>query len=156
LVRGPFGECSYQTDERDRPLILAGTGTGLAPLLGVLRDALASEHTGTITLFHGSERVAGLYLQKELAELARGLPSLSLVGSLLSLTPEEQALPEAWQLERAPLDQLVISRYPKLDAHRVFLCGSPALVHRLRKRAYLAGASLSRIHCDAFAAPHST
>jgi len=156
LVRGPFGECSYTMGEPDRPLILAGTGTGLSPLLGVLREAAENEHLGPISLFHGSRQLTGLYLRAELATLAARLPTLSLIGSVLSLTAEEQQQPGPWQLETGELDQLVISRYPKPVEHRLFLCGNPALVQRLRKRAYLAGASLSRIHCDAFAAPHAS
>jgi len=33
------------------------------------------------------------------------------------------------------------------------LCGNPDIVRRLRKRVYLAGASLDRIHSDSFAPP---
>ena len=34
-VRGPLGECFYVADDLDRPLLLVGTGTGLAPLYGI-------------------------------------------------------------------------------------------------------------------------
>jgi ferredoxin len=53
-LRGPLGECCYPAGERDRPVLLAGTGTGLAPLYAVLRSALQSGHTGPIRLFHGA------------------------------------------------------------------------------------------------------
>ena len=154
-VRGPFGECFYQEGELDRPLLLAGTGTGLAPLLGILRAALHAGHRGEITLFHGSPSLSGLYLREELEALADALPELQLVGSVLEADSAELGMRGRWRLEARALDQLVLSRYPKLDALRLYLCGNPALVQSLRKRAYLAGASLSRIHSDAFAAPHS-
>lgn len=154
-VRGPFGECFYQEGELDRPLLLAGTGTGLSPLVGVLRAAAEQGHRGEIALFHGSPQTSGIYLRSELAALAEVLPGLRLFGSVLSGSEQELGAQGRWQVEQAPLDQLVLSRYPKLNAHRLFLCGQPTLVQSLRKRAYLAGASLARIHCDAFAAPHS-
>ena len=154
-VRGPFGECFYQEDELDRPLVLAGTGTGLSPLVGVLRAAAEQGHHGEISLFHGSLQASGIYLRPELAALAEALPGLRLFGSVLSGSEHELGAQGRWHVEQAPLDQVVLSRYPKLDAHRLFLCGQPTLVQSLRKRAYLAGASLARIHCDAFAAPHS-
>jgi NAD(P)H-flavin reductase len=155
LLRGPFGECFYQEGEPDRPLVLAGTGTGLAPLLGVLRTAVRLGHRGEISLFHGSPQLSGIYLRTELEALNATTPNLRLFASLLSGSESELGSPGRWQLELAPLDQILFSRFPKLDAHRLFVCGQPALVQSLRKRAYLAGASLSRIHCDAFAAPHS-
>lgn len=155
LLRGPFGECFYQEGEPDRPLLLAGTGTGLAPLLGVLRTAARHGHRGEISLFHGSPQLSGLYLRAQLEALTDEIPNLRLFASLLSKPESELGTQGRWQLEVAPLDKLVFSRFPKLHAHRLFVCGQPALVHSLRKRAYLAGASLNRIHCDAFAAPHS-
>ena len=154
-LRGPFGECFYQEGEPDRPLVLAGTGTGLAPLVGVLRTAAQHGHRGEISLFHGSPQLSGIYLRSELEALTESLPSLRLFGSLLSGSESELGAQGRWQFELAPLEQVVFSRHPKLDAHRLFVCGQPTLVQLLRKRAYLAGASLSRIHCDAFAAPHS-
>src|SRR5690606_24069598 len=36
--RGVFGDCFYAADDPDAPMLLAGTGTGLAPLYGILRD----------------------------------------------------------------------------------------------------------------------
>lgn len=154
-LRGPFGECFYQEGELDRPLVLAGTGTGLAPLLGVLRAAARHGHRAEISLFHGSPQLSGIYLRPELEALSASLPSLRLFGSTLAAEASELGAQGRWQLELTPLDHLLFAQNPKLDAHRLFLCGQPTLVHSLRKRAYLAGASLSRIHCDAFAAPHS-
>ena len=155
FVRGPFGDCFYQEGEPERPLLLAGTGTGVSPLFGILKQAARSGHSGPIALFHGSPRISGLYLRREVASLNARLPSLSLIGSFLDGSPADSDAQERWHLVQTPLDQLIVSRYPKLDAHRVFLCGNPGLVQLLRKRSYLAGASLSRIHCDAFAAPHA-
>jgi CDP-4-dehydro-6-deoxyglucose reductase, E3 len=152
---GPFGECFYQEGEPDRPLVLAGTGTGLSPLLGVLRSAAQHGHRAEISLFHGSPQLSGIYLRPELEALTDALPNLRLFGSLLSGSPDQLGTQGLWQVEVAPLDQVILSRYPKLAAHRLFVCGQPSVVQLLRKRAYLAGASLSRIHSDAFAAPHS-
>ena len=154
-VRGPFGECFYQEGEPDRPLLLAGTGTGLSPLAGVLRAAAYHGHRGEVSLFHGSAQPSGIYLRAELEALLGSLPGLQLFGSVLSGFEGELGPQGSWHVERAPLDQIVLSRYPKLHDHRLFVCGHPTLVRMLRKRAYLAGASLGRIHSDSFAAPHS-
>ena len=154
-LRGPFGECFYQSSEPDRPLLLAGTGTGLAPLAGILKAAARHGHRGPIALFHGSPQLSGLYLRAELEELLTALPSLKLIGSALAGSDQEFAASGRWSLERTPLDQLILSRYEKLDAHRLYLCGNPELVQRLKKRAYLAGASLERIHSDPFLPPAS-
>ncbi|MDQ7003015.1 MAG: FAD-binding oxidoreductase, partial [Ghiorsea sp.] len=64
-ISGPSGECYYQTNNPKQDIILAGVGTGLAPLYGILRDAIESEHQGHIFLFHGSIHTQGLYYQEE-------------------------------------------------------------------------------------------
>jgi NAD(P)H-flavin reductase/ferredoxin len=141
-VRGPRGDSYYAVGAADQPLLLAGVGSGLAPLYGVVRAALAQEHTGPILLVHGARAPEGLYLQEELHTLAARHETLTVVGSLLS-----GAAPEC---ERAPLEDVLSLRVPDLRGWRVFLAGSPTRVHALRRWAYLSGARLIDIHADAF------
>jgi CDP-4-dehydro-6-deoxyglucose reductase len=142
-IRGPSGDCFYVPGVPQQPLLLAGTGTGLAPLLGVARDALASGHRGPITLIHGARSRAGLYLIEEIRALARRHPELSYVPCVLDG-------PDAEGIEVAPLDRVLFTRVPSLRGHRVFLCGDPELVAVLRKKVFLAGARLADIQSDAF------
>lgn len=157
-LRGPYGECFYLSDEPERPLILAGTGTGLAPLVGVVRAALQAGHRGSIALFHGARSERDLYFWRELRELAAAAPNLSVIGSVLSpdvLSPEgtSLALGPRVALEQRPLDELVLAGTEDWAAGRTYLCGDPTFVRSLKKRAFLAGASLQRIHSDPFLAP---
>jgi ferredoxin-NADP reductase/ferredoxin len=136
LIQGPSGECFYLGGDEDQPLLLAGTGTGLAPLLGITRDALQQGHRGPIHLVHGAANLHGLYHHELLAGLSADHGNLNV-----------------WQTTLAadgPLDTAVLGRFPSLGGHRVFLCGDPTLVRSLRKRAYLAGAAMNDIHADAF------
>jgi CDP-4-dehydro-6-deoxyglucose reductase, E3 len=155
-LRGPFGGCVYVADEPERPLLLAGTGTGLAPLLGVLRAALARGHRGPIRLYHGSLALSGLYLWAELCALLEQAPQLSLIGSLLT-APSSPGLapscPARAQIRVAPLDELVLGDERRSGEDRSYLCGHPELVRKLEKKLYLSGASLLRIHADPFVAP---
>jgi NAD(P)H-flavin reductase/ferredoxin len=155
-LRGPFGGCVYVAGEPERPLLLAGTGTGLAPLLGVLRAALAAGHRGPIRLYHGALALSGLYLWNELCALLEQAPQLSLVGSLLTAPPSSGAAPSCPARSRirvAPLDELVLGDALRSGEDRIYLCGHPELVRKLEKKLYLSGASLLRIHCDPFEAP---
>ena len=140
LVQGPFGECFYFSDEPERPLCLAGTGTGLAPLLGVLRAALAARHRGPIRLYHGSLRREGLYLWDELEALARA-------------TPQREWDDQRRPIRVEPLDTALFADGALTGDERVYLCGDPELVRKLQKKVYLAGVPLARIHADAFVQP---
>jgi CDP-4-dehydro-6-deoxyglucose reductase, E3 len=68
-LQGPAGNCFYLSGMSEQPLLLAGTGTGLAPLYGIVRDALTRGHTGPIWLFHGALTAGGFYLTSELSAL---------------------------------------------------------------------------------------
>jgi ferredoxin-NADP reductase/ferredoxin len=56
----PAGRCCYWPGEPEVPLLLAGTGTGVAPLAAVARDALAHGHRGPIVLLRGAAQAEGL------------------------------------------------------------------------------------------------
>jgi ferredoxin-NADP reductase len=141
--------------------LLAGTGTGLAPLLGVVRAALAAGHRAPIRLYHGSVTRAGLYLWDELCSLLAESPALSVTGSVLDATPALRDAPglysaregERCQIRVSPLDELVLSDPSRSREDRVYLCGHPELVRKMQKKLYLSGVSLDRIHSDPFVAP---
>jgi NAD(P)H-flavin reductase len=142
-VRGPAGDCFYVGGAGEQPLLLAGTGTGLAPLVGICRDAIAQGHTGPIRLFHGAVRPAGLYLRDELAELAGENPNVS-------YTPVVLEGGEGEGIATGALDKVIAGAHPKLSGWRGFVCGDPATVGVLRKKLFLAGMASREIFADAF------
>jgi CDP-4-dehydro-6-deoxyglucose reductase len=142
-IQGPAGECFYVPGRPEQPLLLAGTGTGLAPLYGIARDALEEGHAGPIWLFHGARNPRGLYLVEELRELAARHPNLHYRPSVLEGRLEEG-------VHVGALDALIRAECPKPMGWRAFLCGNPELVQSLRKKLFLAGLSLKDIHADAF------
>lgn len=143
-VQGPRGECYYQAETLDQPLLLAGTGTGLAPLMGVVHSAMRANHRGPITLYHGARTVPGLYLRFALRELESTRPNLKVVLSALEINTDAKDICDA------PIDRLFIDQNPSLVGSKVYLCGQPQFVQTLKKSAFLAGANLQDIHSDPF------
>ena len=146
-ARGPAGACYYlNPDHGDFPILLVGTGTGLAPLWGIVRDALHKHHAGPITLLHGATNPDRLYYVNELKELARKQPNFRYQGVVLSGPVADTALIEG-DLTTTALAGIDPTTLPNL---RVFLCGAPDFVHGLRKKLFLKGARSAHIFCDAF------
>lgn len=142
-LQGPSGDCFYVPGRPEQPLLLAGTGTGLAPLYGIARDALEAGHTGPVWLFHGALDLRGLYLVEALRELAARHPNFHYRPSVLNGDGGEGVGVGA-------LDVLIRAECPRPVGWRGFLCGNPELVLSLRKKLFLAGLSLKDIHADAF------
>jgi ferredoxin-NADP reductase/ferredoxin len=144
-VRGPAGDCFYLAGRPEQPILLAGTGTGLAPLYAIVRDALHHGHTGPIRLYHGGLNPAGLYLVGELTQLAAEYANFTYVRCVLEAEGSSDAA-----LRVGNMEQIILADTPKFAGWRVFLCGNPELVKSLRKRIFLAGATMKEIYSDAF------
>lgn len=142
-ARGPNGTCFYVVGQPEQPLLLAGTGTGLAPLLGIARQALKVGHSGPITLIHGARSPAQLYADATLQALAHAYRNFNYTACIT------QGEPQAHQIT-GDINDVVLAYVRNNTNARVFLCGPPELVNGLRRKVFLAGVPLQNILSDAF------
>ncbi len=142
-VSQPLGECFYMPSDPDQPLLLLGTGSGLAPLYGILRDALRQGHRGPIRLYHGSRHKDGLYLVDELRALAYRHATVHYHPCVSREAP-------TGDLRHGRVLDVALNDQPRVAGWRTFLCGHPDMVQSAKKRLYLAGAALKDIYADAF------
>ncbi|MDQ6978670.1 MAG: FAD-binding oxidoreductase [Mariprofundaceae bacterium] len=141
--QGATGDCFYVPDDLEQTMVLAGTGTGLAPLYGIVRDAINAGHTGDIHLFHASLATAGLYYIDELRAMAAAHPQVHYYPCVLHGDAPKGGLQGA-------VDAVMVTTVPNFSGMRVYLCGDPAIVKSLREKAFMAGAPMQRIYADAF------
>lgn len=141
------GSCHYLPGRAEQPLLLIGTGSGLAPLYGIVNDALAQGHTGTIHLYHGSRNRNGLYLIDEMRELARQAGNFNYTACLSG-----EIIETGYAQGRA--HDLALNTAQNLKGWRVYLCGHPDMINQTKRMAYLKGASLNDIYADAFLVSH--
>lgn len=127
------GALHYDADWQERPLWLLAAGTGLAPLWGILREALRQEHQGPIRLLHLAYDDQEHYLATELVTLAERYPQLQVE----LLTP--QTLPLALTALRLQSRQTV-----------ALACGSAASVEQFSRRLFLAGLPRNQLFADIF------
>lgn len=142
-ISGPYGECFYNANDTEQPILLIGTGSGLAPLLGVVRDALSRQHRGSIHLFHGSHSAADLYFVNDLKKLEEKYDNFRYVPCV---SDDEKIV----QGVSGRVDIVALTSIKKLSGWRVYLCGNPDMVKSTKRKAYLAGASLKEIFADPF------
>jgi len=142
-IRGPAGHCFYSAvEDRNFPILLAGTGTGLAPLEGIVSDALDKGHDGVITLIHGALNKSGIYHEDKLNELAGTHHQFTYKQSLMDSA--DPANSDLNAVVRAELENLDLSRV------KVYLCGAPALVNKLKTQVFLQGIPSYNIFSDPF------
>ncbi|MBS7661785.1 iron-sulfur-binding ferredoxin reductase [Pseudomonas lalucatii] len=131
------GALHYDPDWQARPLWLLAAGTGLAPLYGILREALRQEHQGAIRVVHLAHDAAEHYLAESLAALAAAHPQLQVANTCAAQLPA--ALAELRLVSRRTL---------------ALLCGQPHSVDTFARRLYLAGVPRNQVFADLFL-PHA-
>jgi len=142
-IHGPSGDNFYQATNPNQPMLLIATGTGLAPLWGVLRHALDCGHCGPIHLYHGSRSAGDLYLHQALKELQAGHANLHYQACVSGLE-----VPEGFRAARA--DQAALTDHPSLRGWRVHISGIPAMVFSVTDSVLRAGAARNEVCADPF------
>jgi len=140
---GPAGDCFYVPGDADQPMLLIGTGTGLAPLYGVFRDMLDQKHVGPVHLFHASLAAPGLYLEETLREFAANNEQFHYHPCVLHGDAPEGG-------HQGNISDLPVQVLSSLTGYRAFLCGDPPIVNALRQQCFLNGVSMQHIHTDPF------
>ncbi len=127
------GALRYDPDWQEQPLWLLASGTGLGPLLGVLREALRQGHQGPIKLVHVARDEAEHYLK----------------GPLSALATEHSNLQVEWLTGVELPDFLVQMRLVSRQTHAL-VCGHPESVEAFAKRLFLAGLPRNQLLADAY------
>lgn len=144
-LRGPAGECFYANDEgKPFDMLLAGTGTGLAPLYGIIRDALKRGHQGNIHLVHGALIPEDLYYVNELRALQAANTNFHYIPAIRDGEPTDAAM------EVGALDMLITHYLTNPQNTHAYFCGGPEMVKNLKKQAFLKGVASRHIYSDAF------
>lgn len=141
-VDGPAGE--FWLRPSDAPMILVAGGSGLAPILAILKDALNGQRDRPVTLLFGARAQRDLYALEEIRELSRQWSESFKFIPVLSR--EESA--SQW----GGLRGLVTDVIPTLSlkgAH-AYLCGPPGMIDAAETRLIHGGVAREHIHADRF------
>jgi naphthalene 1,2-dioxygenase ferredoxin reductase component len=141
-VSGPLGT-AYLRRKHVGPMLCVGGGTGLAPVLSIVRGAIDAGMSNPIHLYFGVRSDADLYDVDRLRQLAALHPQLSL--NIVVATGSTQA-----GLRSGLVTDAIAQDHPSLQGWRAYLCGAPAMVEALSLQAASLGMAPEHIHADAF------
>ncbi len=141
-LRGPFGKCYYYNpDNLSFDMLLAGTGTGLAPLIGIIKSALSQGHQGAITLVHGGRIDDDIYYTEELETLAALFKNFHYAPCVLH---SQGRYPED------SIERRVLTYLNSPNDTWVYVCGPKDITNKLKTTVFLAGVPSKAIYSDAF------
>lgn len=141
-VSGPLG-CAYLRRKHEGPMLCVAGGSGLAPILSILRGALAAGMRNPVHLYFGVRSPRDIYGLDWLLELERRHPALRLNVVVTSGgDPREQRC--------GLVTEAIAQDLGQLDGWRAYLCGSPPMVEAATMLARRKGIAAAHVYADAF------
>jgi stearoyl-CoA 9-desaturase NADPH oxidoreductase len=140
----PQGEFTLPT-ERPAHIVLISGGSGITPVMSMLRTLCAEGHTGPVTFVHYSLTEAGMIYRDELAAIAAAHPNVAVVRSFTD------------EPGRGDLDGFLTGEQLSTVSHdwaeaEAFVCGPAPLMAAATELYEQAGAA-ERCHTEAFTLP---
>jgi len=145
-ISGPSGSCYYQQGNPHQPLLLVGIGTGLAPLYGIARDAIESDHQGEIFIFHATTEATQLYYQDELNALVQETNNVQYIPCVLHGEAPENG-------QQGLIHEVIAEHIGKLTDIAAYLCGDGQTIETITKTLIQADADPEQIYSDIFFSP---
>lgn len=142
-ISGPMGT-AYLRRRHTGPMLCVAGGTGLAPVLSIVRGALEGGMDNPIHLYFGARAQRDVYAMETLEALAARHPQLRL--HIVVAEPAQR--PGPWRT--GLVTSVVAQDLPRLAGWRAYLCGSPPMVEAASFLVRQLGLAPEHLHADAF------
>jgi Na+-transporting NADH:ubiquinone oxidoreductase subunit F len=142
---GPYGEFVLrQTSSRE--ILLVATGTGVAPIMSMLRHLADTRSSRRVRLYFGLRHVHEMFYRDELESLAKQLPDFRYQYCL------SQPFAALWDGFRGRVTDLLRRDVPREEAARseAYLCGGHGMVEDAKTILIAAGVSADAIYHEQF------
>ncbi|TCW32393.1 CDP-6-deoxy-delta-3,4-glucoseen reductase [Gulbenkiania mobilis] len=120
--KGPMG-AFFLREDSDKPAIFVASGTGFAPVKGIIEHAIHQGIDRQLIIYWGARTRADLYM----AEMAEGWqashPNITFVPVLSEALPED-----VWTGRTGFVHQAVLEDFADLSGYQVYACGAPVMV----------------------------
>jgi ferredoxin-NADP reductase len=123
-LRGPIGGYFVWTADMGGPLCLMAGGSGIAPLMAMLRHRSRRNGHAPASLLYSSRSLGDVIYREELDLMARRDPDLRVVNTLT------RKQPDGWMGHRGRLDKKLLAEacFPPRQNPKIFICGSTPFV----------------------------
>jgi len=144
---GRFG-VAHAPDEA-RVHIGFAAGSGITPIISIVRGILSREPSSRFFLFYGNRATNGILFREALEELKDRFMGRLSVFHVLS--QEEQDLPILYgRLDRQKVEVLLRAMVPAAAVDHVFVCGPVAMSEEIEATCFDLGIPADHIHVERF------
>lgn len=140
---GPFGNFFYK--DNDREMIMVAAGTGMAPILSILRAMRGSGIERKCTFFFGAKTREDLFFLEKMKRFEESLHDFQFVPALSRISPEEE-----WEGVRGRVTDPLSELLENVENKEAYLCGSPGMIDAIVALLIEKGMDQSLIYYDKF------
>ena len=144
-LHGPYGVMNV--DDQDVSGLCVAGGTGLAPVLSILEQRLATSNTSSFVVIFGVKTQAELFAMDKLEALQHQYPARVKIIPVLSHEPEGSDWKGARGLVTEPINATLDLDFSSIAS---FICGSLPMVEAVERKLLALGMNPENIHADKF------
>lgn len=142
-VVGPFGDFFYR--DSDREMVMVAIGTGMAPIMSILRFMHEAKIDRKVTFFFSARNSKELFMMDKIAEFERDMPNFRFIYSLTRASEEDQ-----WTGDTQRVPDLIKKYLPDGHNKEAYMCGSPVMIDSAAKALLEIGMAEDLIYYDKF------
>lgn len=120
-LQGPYG--NFYLRDSGRPALFIAGGSGMAPILALLRAMVERHDARAVTYFYGARTRRDLFQIDELHELEQRLPRFRFIPALSEPLPSDD-----WSGEVGLITDVVKRVVPSFTGMEAYMCGPTAMI----------------------------
>lgn len=141
-VEAPLGSF-YLREDSEKPIIFAATGTGFAPIKGIIEHMFHHGIDREIKLYRGARNLEDLYMHDLCERWAAHMPNLTYI-------PVLSRADDRWAGKTGYVQDAVVEDIQNLAEHQAYICGVPEMINDAHNTLVDNGLPEDQLFSDAF------
>jgi len=157
-VMAPLGNFTLQPSPKSaRSIVLVGAGSGITPLMSILKAVLREEPLSHVLLVYGNRTEDNVIFREQLKQLQSQSSGRLQVEHVFSQPANPAASPHTGRLNRTMLLRILEQRHQfPAEQAEYYLCGPEGMMTEARAALDLLGVPAARIRRESFVAAAET
>lgn len=152
----PMGGFTLEPNsKKKRHIVCFAAGSGITPVLSIIKTTLSQEPDSTISLFYGNKNSGSIIFKSALENLKDAYMVRLEVRHVLSREDQGSALLYG-RMDRKKLEQMARSFPDIAKADEAFICGPESMIHAASDVLIASGLKKKQIHFELFTAATPT
>ncbi|WP_248724620.1 ferredoxin--NADP reductase [Seonamhaeicola sp. ML3] len=150
-VAPPKGRFIFEpNDKKTKNIALFAAGSGITPVLSIIKCALEEEVHSKVILVYGNKTTQDTMFLNELLELQHKYKDRFSIQFVFSQKDEDHAL--FGRIEKSTVNYVMKNKHKHVEVDAFYLCGPEAMIHTVKDVLTENGINEERIHFELFKA----